>query len=178
MHFRFTHGGLVAVISLAVCITALSVDGEAAIFDLTAVINGAQANRGNGSGSPATGNATVQLDDSNNRLSWDIQWSGLTSPATVMHFHGPASPTQNAGVQVDFGDISGTISPSIGAAIITPTQATDLLNDLWYINIHTQQFPGGEIRGQVLLVPEPAGWGLMVVVLSLWMASRRRRMHR
>ncbi len=104
----------------------------------------------------------MTYDDSSNLLSWDISWSNLTSAVTVMHFHGPADVGTNAGVQVNIGAISGTISPSIGSATITTAQATDLLNDLYYINIHTTNFPGGEIRGQVLLVPEPAGITLVV----------------
>jgi hypothetical protein len=78
-----------------------------------------------------------------------------------MHFHGPAPAGANAGVQVNIGLISGLTSPSIGNTIITALQGTDLLNGLWYINIHTGQFAGGEIRGQVLtgsVAVEEATW--------------------
>ncbi len=164
----------VAVMFAAICVVALPL--EAAMFDLAAVINGAQANAGVGTGSPGTGSATVQYDDVTNLMSWDISWSGLLAPETVMHFHGPANPTQNAGVQVNFGAISGLSSPSIGSTTISTAQATDLLADLWYINIHTSQFPGGEIRGQVLLVPEPATCSLAAAILAVglcWLRSRR-----
>ncbi|MFN0086383.1 MAG: CHRD domain-containing protein, partial [Blastocatellia bacterium] len=40
-------------------------------------------------------------------------------------------------------------SPSIGAAVVTPAQVNQILAAGWYVNIHTQMFPGGEIRGQV-----------------------------
>lgn len=159
---------------VAVCLMSLPL--QAAVFDFTAVIDGAQADAGAGTGSPGTGSATAQYDDVTGDFSWDISWSGLLSPETVMHFHGPALPNQNAGVQVNFGAISGTTSPSIGSTVINATQGADLLNDLWYINIHTEQFPGGEIRGQVLLVPEPATYGLTAAMLAgglLWWRRRR-----
>ena len=73
-----------------------------------------------------------------------------------MHFHGPASAGANAGVQLNFGAISGTSSPSIGSSTISAGQASDLLAGLWYINIHTTAVAGGEIRGQVTVVPVPA----------------------
>jgi hypothetical protein len=60
---------------------------------------------------------------------------------------------------------------------LTPQQVTDLFSGLHYVNVHSTVNPGGEIRGQVYLVPEPAA--LSVIALSgtggflLW--RRRRR---
>jgi hypothetical protein len=34
-------------------------------------------------------------------------------------------------------------------AVLTDPQESDLLNGLWYANVHTQAHGGGEIRGQV-----------------------------
>jgi hypothetical protein len=45
---------------------------------------------------------------------------------------------------------------------LTPAQVADLMNGLSYINIHTSQFPGGEIRGQILpstVAVDPGTWG-------------------
>jgi hypothetical protein len=45
-----------------------------------------------------------------------------------------------------------------------------------YLNIHSTQFPGGEIRGFLQPVPEPATVGLCVAALaSLAVLKRRRR---
>ena len=74
----------------------------------------------------------------------------------MAHFHGPAMPGQNGGVQIG---IDAASNPSSGSAILTLDQVDDLLAGLWYVNIHSEMFPAGEIRGQVLAVqpiPLPA----------------------
>ena len=98
--------------------------------------------------SPATGTLEATFDKGSNVLKWRVVYSGLTGPATMAHFHGPALPGANAGVVVPFPSAA---SPAEGSATLTPAQLTDLMAGKWYANIHTAQFPGGEIRGQVLV---------------------------
>lgn len=93
------------------------------------------------------GNAMVTLDTATKKLSWKITYSGLTGEPTAAHFHGPAAEGANAGPVVD---ISGKIAE--GTADLTDAQIADLQGGKWYLNIHTANFPDGEIRGQV----EPA----------------------
>lgn len=56
-------------------------------------------------------------------------------------------------------------------------QATDLMNGLWYLNLRTSAYLGGEIRGQLAVVPEPAHWGMMsgLLLLGLAVFHRTRR---
>ncbi len=140
----------------------------AAIIPLTAMMDGAQANAGAGTGSSGVGTATIMLDDSTNLLSWNISWSGLTGTPTLMHFHGPALANMNAGIQVGTG-VAGP--PVIGNATISASQAADLLAGLWYLNLHTSTSGGGEIRGQV--VPEPGTLTLLGGGLLVLAAQRR-----
>ncbi len=111
------------------------------------------------SGEVGTGTATATLNDVSNVLSWNIVYAGLTGPLIAAHFHGPAPPGFNAGVQVPIG-ISPT--PLVGNAVVNAAQETDLLNGLFYINLHTSRHPGGEMRGQVSCMPStPVGGELI-----------------
>jgi CHRD domain-containing protein len=102
--------------------------------------------------SPATATATVWFDKDTGMVSWDVYWSGLSGPPTAAHFHGPASKTNKADVQVDLGG-NGFHSPFRGSAALNAEQADQLLSGQWYINIHTAAHPDGEIRGQILRQP-------------------------
>ncbi len=103
--------------------------------------------------SPATGTADVSYDKNTKMLTYTITWSNLTGPPTVAHIHGTAPRGTNAGVQHDFSSLipkttSGTFTNSVlvdGVKI----KEEDLLNGLYYFNIHTAAHPGGELRGQI-----------------------------
>lgn len=161
----------------ATLLTMLAPLANAATIQLAASMDGAQANAGNGTGSSATGSATMTLDDQTNLFTFDIQWTDLEGDLTVAHFHGPAPRGVNAGVQVDIlDDALFDVGPnsSSGSLVLSAQQAADVVNGLWYINIHSTRDPGGEIRGQVEVVPVPAAAWLFVSGLAA-MAVRRRR---
>ena len=154
-----------------------AIPAAATFISLQSTIDGAQASAGAGTGSPGTGLGAMTFDDLTNDFSWDISWSGLSGALTVAHFHGPAGPGTNAGVQVNFLAIAPG-NPSIGTTVIDSGQAADLLAGLWYINIHTAVNPGGEIRGQVLRsseVPEPTTLALILIAITGLVYTRRRR---
>ena len=97
--------------------------------------------------STASGTADIDYDAASKKLSWKITYSGLTGPATAAHFHGPAETGKNAGVEVAIPNAGS--SPVEGSATLTDAQAADLTSGKYYVNVHTQANPGGEIRGQV-----------------------------
>ena len=97
--------------------------------------------------SNASGTVQASLDKQTNMLTWTVTYSGLSGPAKAAHFHGPAADGQNAGVAVPLtGSLSSPIS---GSASLTNAQASELMAGMWYLNVHTEANPNGEIRGQL-----------------------------
>ena len=96
---------------------------------------------------PGSGRTRAWYNRETRTLTWAAEWQGLSGPATAAHFHGPAAPGANAGVQVPIPH-AGPM-PRTGAAVLTQAQEADLLAGRWYVNVHTAAHPGGEIRGQV-----------------------------
>ena len=94
--------------------------------------------------SKGSGNADVTFDTATKKLSWKVSFDKLTGAPTAAHFHGPAGPKDSAGPVVD---VTATIKD--GSAAITDAQAADLAAGKWYLNVHTEKFPNGEIRGQI-----------------------------
>jgi hypothetical protein len=98
--------------------------------------------------SPGNGTLEATFDTETMVLSWTIEYSGLTGDATAAHFHGPAAADANAGPVIP---IEGSLaSPIAGTATLDEAQAADLQAGMWYFNIHTAQFPDGELRGQLV----------------------------
>lgn len=114
---------------------------ECVIFTVT--LNGAQEVPPNASS--ATGFAVVTVDTVNNMLMYDITFSGLGSMQTDAHIHGFAPPGMEAAPvhSIALG------SPVMGTWNYDEADEPNILAGLTYINIHTQVFAGGEIRGQI-----------------------------
>lgn len=87
-------------------------------------------------------------DTDTKQLQYHVTFAGLSGPATMAHFHGPAPVGENAKVQVPMSN--PVTSPIDGSATLSDAQASDLLGGRWYFNVHTAKNPGGEIRGQVV----------------------------
>jgi CHRD domain len=153
--------------------------------------------------SPGTGFATIVLDPTAQTLQINATFSGLTSNVVAAHIHCCAPFGTNAGVATTLpvfpgfpmGVTSGTYSSQVfdltQPLIYNPNFVTDLgglaqaeaaliagiSSEQSYFNIHTVNFGGGEIRGQ-LFVPEPHVFSLVgVALLALAGFARRRKLH-
>ncbi len=93
-----------------------------------------------------SGAGLFTLDRATGRLRYFI--SHDVTNATAAHIHGPAASGANAGVRIDFGIPT---SPIAGTIMLTPGQADELWQGLWYVNVHNPDFPAGAIRGQALV---------------------------
>lgn len=98
-----------------------------------------------------TGTADLTYDPSTRVVVWTIVYDGLSGPATMAHFHGPAAEGKNAPVVIWLSKQgNAATSPITGQAALTPEQAQQFTAGEWYVNVHTQAHPAGEIRGQVV----------------------------
>lgn len=144
---------------------------SAAVWTLSGTMDPQQAGTngtfGTGTGS-GTGTISGTYDDVTNLLDYDITWSNLTSSVTNRHFH-IGAPGASGPVALGI-DSSGSDS----GVLLNATQETDLLAGNWYVNIHTSNFAGGEIRGQVNVVPEPQS-AVLIAAGALLTLRRRRR---
>ncbi len=104
--------------------------------------------------SPAAGGIGIlSLEGSN--LTYHITFSGLSAPASAAHIHGPATPTNSAGVMVGLSVPGATAGTMVGTLSLTTSQVANLVNGQTYVNIHTANNPGGEIRGQIVPLHVP-----------------------
>ena len=145
---RYGLAGLMLTACLAVTHPAL-----AEMISFKAELKGSNEVQTNDS--KATGSFTATYDTESKRLTWKGAYSDLSGPATMAHFHGPIEPKwQQPHPFGDVADVTVIItpitSPFEGAATLTDEQAAELIAGKWYVNIHTDAYPAGEIRGQVL----------------------------
>lgn len=153
--------------------------------------------------SPGTGNSLVTFDDVAHTLRVQASFQGLTGTTTAAHIHAPTTLafTGVAGVATQLptftgfpsGVTSGTydvVFNTLAAETYNPAFVTEqggtaagaelaLFNALdtgkAYFNIHSTEFPGGEIRGFYTLIPEPASWAMMILGFGIAGTALRRR---
>jgi hypothetical protein len=95
------------------------------------------------------GTAHLTYDPAARVATWSIAYSNLTGPVTMAHFHDGAQG-QNGPVTIWLSTKGSPVSsPITGKATLTPQQAQQFTAGQWYINLHTNAHPAGEIRGQV-----------------------------
>ncbi|MGI9054265.1 MAG: CHRD domain-containing protein, partial [Pyrinomonadaceae bacterium] len=101
------------------------------------------------SGTSGTGYARIVLNESAGTISFTIVYRNLSSAQMASHIHAPAAIGVNAGIIITLGASGGTSGTVTGSAAITPTQIAQLRAHQGYVNVHTANFSGGEIRGQI-----------------------------
>lgn len=183
----------------AAALVAVVASGRAEAQSWSAVMNGSQEVPANGS----TASGFTFLSLSGNLLNVNVSWTGITGgPLAAGHIHcctvGSAAG-QNVGVAIPYVGLPSTTVGSYNAtfdllsttiytaAFLTASGGTALgardaliagLNSgRAYSNLHNGLYPGGEIRGNLVVTPEPGTYALLAGGLTLLggVAARRRR---
>lgn len=117
------------------------------------------------------GRGTFQARLSDDGLEYELTYEGLTSDAMAAHIHF-GHPTDNGGILAFLCGGTGQACPLRAGTVRGTLSASDILGipeqgvaagdvqgvlrivlaGLAYVNVHTQNFPDGEIRGQIRIV--------------------------
>jgi len=113
--------------------------------------------------SSATGSMDVFYTRNTHTLTYTVTWTGLTGAVAAMHIHGLAPIGYAAGVVQNIITSSGGLatpnatlygtSGKFSATLLVDevlVKEQNLLNGLYYLNIHTAANQNGEIRGQIV----------------------------
>ena len=164
----------------------------------TSVMNGGNEVPPNGT----AGTGFAQMTLTGNNLFFTVAWSGLSVNASVAHIHCcapagtnvmvavplPGFPSATSGTYTTTFDL--TLPTSYSGAFVTANGGTaataeaalimGMNSGQAYTNIHSSNFSGGEIRGQVALVtPEPSSVLLMLAgLLAVGAVARRKKKER
>ena len=184
------------ILCLAILLPAPAINATPITFVTTLL----GSNENPATGSPGTGFAIVQIDPAAHFLGVHVTFSGLLGLTTAAHIHCCTVPPINAMVATTVPTFAGfPLGVTSGTYdIVLDTSAASTWNPAFitahggtiplaeaaffagmfagqtYLNIHTNLFPGGEIRG-VLAIPEPATLALLSAGLLALGFLRRRR---
>ena len=154
--------------------------------------------------SPATGDATIVIDTTAHTMQLTIPFSDLIGYTTAAHIHcctasplsgsvapatttpslpgfplGVTAGTYNATLSLlDPGTYSPAFLSSNGGSPASAEAAllAGLAANTSYLNVHSSTYPNGEIRGFIMLVPEPSSWMMLLAGLgALGWAARSKR---
>jgi len=127
-----------------------------------------------------------------NSLSFYLDVPIVTFIAQNAYIEGPALLGVNAAVIFDLG--GPTFRPGnefeplgvrffspftdpfgAGPFALTQGQISELEAGLWYVNVTSIAQPQGQLRGQILAVPEPSAWALIVLGGGLIACLKRQK---
>lgn len=149
--------------------------------------------------SPATGRNKMIYDDDAATLTYTFSWADLQGDLTKLHVHGPADASTsnpahlleifNTTTEIEAAGV-GKITGSTSGVIPVTDTTTDcdsggmiacFLEERAYVNVHTQAYPMGEIRGNLVQVADTPTldplWPMLALGLAGGIVLARRAAH-
>ena len=138
----------------------------------------------------------IRLDDlgdadpNTNTLKISVGWGSsqgftdLSSASNNSHIHGPTASNNGSGFTQTAGvlfTLTRSSNATTGGTIIqditgfTAANVIDLNNGKFYLNIHTANNGGGELRGFIVPVPEPTTVSMAALGALALLRTRRNR---
>ena len=151
--------------ALSPYVTPVATSGASTLYTTSMTAQGAAVSSGYGAGS-------LQLSADESRAILRYNYSNLTTPVTSQHVHSDAWNGNPSQIVFDIDDAEPQLDGSyawdiIGAGALSAAQIVQVIKDgASYINIHTANYPAGEIRGnfrfqaasQTFTAPAPQTW--------------------
>jgi hypothetical protein len=154
-----------AAVAAALLISATP--SSAQVVNMTATLSGGEETPAPGLLTGAVGTATVSVDSVNEEIAVTLALFNFATGTTAGHIH--VGPRGIAGpVVINFpipsgrtGDLPLVFRIGRAAFVARPEIGINTMQDAIqaivggnaYVNIHTSQYPAGEIRGQLTVVP-------------------------
>jgi hypothetical protein len=136
---------------------------SAQVINLTATLSGGEETPAPGLNTGAVGTAEVGVDLTNREVVVNLRLFNLPTGTTAGHIHAgargtagpvildftfPAGRTGDLPITFRLGESSFRARPEIGITTLDDALQT-IVGGNSYVNIHTTQYPAGEIRGQL-----------------------------
>ena len=153
--------------AVAAALLLQATPSSAQVVNMTATLGGGEETPAPGLLTGAVGTATVAVDAANEEIAVTLALFNFPTGTTAGHIH--VGPRGIAGpVVINFpipagrtGDLALTFRVGSAAFVARPENGINTMADAIqaivgggaYVNIHTSQFPAGEIRGQLTLAP-------------------------
>lgn len=191
-----------AVVALLIICAAVS-PAASAVFIFTGTLSGDQERPTPVLVTEGTGNVVVTWDEVAHTMHIEANFADLLGQTTAAHIHTFVPPAEAGGVATmlpsftgfPLGVTSGTFDmtfdltdpasfnpafiTNFGGGTVAGAEAAllaALLEGRGYFNVHTHEFPAGEIRANLTAIPEPATWMLMLGgFAAVGLTFRRRR---
>ena len=98
--------------------------------------------------SPGVGRVDFVLEHDTLKIFWVLTYRDLTTSPIGAHVHGPQTLGGEAAILFDVAP-EGLASPTSGSKLLSEGELAYLVSDRMYVNLHTEKYVAGELRGSI-----------------------------